>query len=156
MKSIKQLWFNSRSNDYMFLSVVAIIMSLSFNVLQITYIIVWRCFWWRDLYIKTQAITRSHTDLPYTATQSWMKKHAISQTRTRTLQSSLPTTWPRGSLSPPFLIFLFFVFYDFFAPYFVFVSWFFLSPILVPYFFGLLILSQHTFMYYKAVHPHTI
>jgi len=103
-----------------------------------------------------QAITRSHTDLPYAANQRWMKKHAISQTRTKTVHSSLPTTGPPGC--PPFVIFCF-VFYDFLPLvlfcFVVFVSWFFLGPFLVPCFFGLLILSKHTFMYYKAVHPHT-
>jgi len=73
-----------------------------------------------------RAITRSHTELPYTGTQWWMKKHPISQTRTRTIHSSLPMTRPPGS--PPFVIF---VFYDFLPLvlfcFVVFVSWFFWS-----------------------------
>ena len=58
------------------------------------------------------------------------------------------------------LLLWFFVFYNFLLLFLfcfvIFVSWFFLgSCFFIPCFFGLLILSKHTFMYYKAVHPHT-
>jgi len=42
----------SRSKDYMFRPVMAIIRSLSFDTLKIIYIIVWRLVWWGDLYIR--------------------------------------------------------------------------------------------------------
>ena len=68
---------------------------------------------------------------------------------------------PRQDIQAVLLLLLFcFVFYDFLPVVLfclvLFVSWFFLGPLLVPCFFGLLISSKHTFMYYKAVHPPTL
>jgi len=42
----------SRSKDYMFRPVVAIIRSLSFDILKSIYTIVWWRVWWGDLNIK--------------------------------------------------------------------------------------------------------
>ena len=92
-----------------------------------------------------QSITRSHTDLPHTATQWWMKTHAISQTRTRTLHSNIPTIEPPGS--PPFVIFCVLWF---FVPGFVLFRFICFLIFLGPVFFWFLVSSAC--WYYQSIH----
>jgi len=143
MKSITQLLlircYIVGQETTCFVLVVAIVRSLSFDTLKIIYIIVWRHVWWGDLYIKafwldtpqpedkkytehqTQAITRSHSD-------PRMKKYTISQTRMRTVHSSLPTTGSPGC--PPFLSF---------------------ASLLLDFFFCFLVLAYSVCWYYRSI-----
>ena len=97
--TIVLLYIISSSKGYMFRSVVAIIRSLSFDILKI---ILYNC-------AAACLMRRSST---HNDAQRWTKKHTISQAHTRIVRvhSGLPTTGPLRSL--PFCL-VFFVFFSY-------------------------------------------